>query len=46
MDISQIKEMITLACPVPDGKIPISVRPQKDDLKSLLETLGFEFLIS
>ena len=46
MNKTKIKEMITIACPIPDGMIPISVRPVRDDLKGLLETLGFEFLIA
>ena len=35
-----------ICCPVPDGNIPISARPQRDDLKELMKQLGFEFLIS
>jgi Ca2+-binding EF-hand superfamily protein len=46
MDPVKIKEMITIACPIPDGNIPISNRPQRDDLKELLKLLGFEFLIA
>jgi Ca2+-binding EF-hand superfamily protein len=45
MNQEKIKEMLTIACPVPDGNIPISQRPQRDDLKELLKVLGFEFLI-
>lgn len=45
MNIDKIKEMITIACPVPDGMIPISERPARDDLKGLLIGLGFEFLV-
>jgi hypothetical protein len=36
MDVTKIKEMITIACPVPDGMIPITARPQRDDLKGIL----------
>lgn len=46
MDVTKIKEMITIACPVPDGMIPITVRPQRDDLKGILQSFGFEFLIN
>jgi Ca2+-binding EF-hand superfamily protein len=45
MNQQKIKEMLTIACPVPDCNIPISARPQRDDLKELLKILGFEFLI-
>ena len=46
MDVTKIKEMITIACPVPDGMIPITARPQRDDLKGILYYFGFEFLIN
>lgn len=44
MNIEKIKTMLTLACPVPDGNIPITKRPQRDDLKEMLVTCGLEFL--
>ena len=46
MNATKIKEMITIACPIPDGMIPISTRPQRDDLKELLKLIGLEFLIA
>ena len=48
-ETSEIKknlwEMITIASPQPDGMIPIDVRGEKDDLKDLMTTIGFEFLV-
>ena len=44
MNVEKVREMIMLAVPVPDGQIPITARPQRDDLKCLLTQLGFEFL--
>lgn len=38
--------MITLACPVPDGNIPITCRPQRDDLAEMLIICGLEFLVA
>ena len=37
--------MLTLACPVPDGNIPITKRDKRDDLREILVQLGFEFLV-
>jgi Ca2+-binding EF-hand superfamily protein len=37
--------MLTLACPFPDGNIPITKRDKRDDLREILVQLGFEFLV-
>jgi hypothetical protein len=43
---TRLREMIFIACPVPDSLIPIAVRPTRDDLKELLLVLGFDFLVT
>jgi hypothetical protein len=36
MNVDKVREMIMIACPVPNGQIPIASKPPKDDLKRLL----------
>jgi hypothetical protein len=45
MNLEKVKVMITMTCPVPDGNIPISKRPARDDLKELLIACGLEFFL-
>ena len=42
---TRLREMIFIASPQPDSLIPISARPTRDDLKELLLTCGFDFLV-
>lgn len=36
--------MLTIACPKPDGMLPIALLGSHDQLKQLIVPLGFEFL--
>ena len=42
--VAQLKDMLTIVFPNPDGKVNIGAAGQNDSLKRVLKLMGFEFL--
>ena len=43
-NVEQLKEMLTIVCPDPNGNIDIGMRGPVDNLKRILVLMGFEFM--
>ena len=44
MEAEKLRQMLTVVCPKPDGMLPIALVGSQDQLKQLIDPLGFEFL--
>lgn len=45
IESDKVREMLLIICPKPDGKLPIANVGGKDQLKKILDPMGFEFLL-
>ena len=45
-NVAQIRDMLTIVSPDPNGNIDISVKGTTDNLKRIMTQMGFEFLVT